>query len=141
MNSKAPPQDLKVPDNKLEPPPSYDQIYPAPDAGAMPPAGASGPPPPPYGPMNRGQPQYRYAADTPDFGPHPLWTVCPYCQHQVMTKTRSEPSPLAWLLGVLLCAVGCFCLSCVPCCVDSLQTVTHHCPNCGNFLGRYKGSL
>ena len=31
--------------------------------------------------------------------------------------------------------------ACIPCCIDSLNSVTHKCPQCKNFLGRYKGGM
>ena len=34
----------------------------------------------------------------------------------------------------------CLC-SCIPLCIDSLQAVTHTCPNCNAFIGRYKGGI
>ena len=33
-----------------------------------------------------------------------------------------------------------FC-ACIPCCIDSFNTVTHKCPQCKAFLGRYKGGM
>jgi len=62
-------------------------------------------------------------------------------QAHVTTKTDSEPSVVAWIVGGLLCLVGFWPCSCIPCCVDSMQQVTHSCPSCKNFLGRYKGGL
>ena len=33
----------------------------------------------------------------------------------------------------------CFPCAFIPCCVNSLKSVAHTCPNCRMFLGRYKG--
>jgi len=77
----------------------------------------------------------------PSFGHRPLQIVCPHCQASITTKTVSEPSALAWILGGVLCLTGLWVCACIPCCIDSLQQVTHSCPNCKNFLGRYKGGL
>jgi len=77
----------------------------------------------------------------PTFGHRAVQMVCPHCQASITTHTVSEPSALAWILGGLICFVGFWPCACIPCCVDSLQQVTHSCPNCKNFLGRYKGGL
>ena len=31
--------------------------------------------------------------------------------------------------------------ACIPCCIESLNSVTHKCPRCNQFLGRYKGGM
>jgi lipopolysaccharide-induced tumor necrosis factor-alpha factor len=75
----------------------------------------------------------------PVFGFRPIDMVCPHCQHNITTATDGEPSAMAWIIGGVLCALQFYCCMCIPCCIDSLQTVTHKCPNCNKFLGRYKG--
>ena len=39
---------------------------------------------------------------------------------------------------ILFFSYSCWPLSCVPCCIDSLQDVTHKCPNCKKTIGTYK---
>jgi len=100
------------------------------------------PQPPPPQQQPGGQPtvivQYM---NTPNFGHNPVNMVCPHCQAQIRTSTDSEPGPMAWILAGVLCVVGLWLCACIPCCIDSLNSVTHKCPNCKNFLGRYKGGL
>merc|ERR1711997_396079 len=78
---------------------------------------------------------------SPNFGPNPIEMMCPHCQSQVRTSTESEPGALAWILAGILCVVGLWPCACVPCCIDSLNSVTHKCPNCRQFLGRYRGGM
>jgi len=77
----------------------------------------------------------------PSFGVQPVTLTCPHCQAHVRTRTESEPGPLAWILGGILCVVGLPFCACIPCCIDSFNTVTHKCPQCKAFLGRYKGGM
>jgi len=135
-------------------PPSYDESMASGGAGGFaqpPPAGQMYPPlpsqkvaaPPPQ--MQGGQPvqvvtQVQYV-QAPSFGFRPVTMTCPHCQASVTTHTVSEPSALAWIVGGVLCLVGLWPCSCIPCCIDSMQQVTHSCPSCKNFLGRYKGGL
>jgi lipopolysaccharide-induced tumor necrosis factor-alpha factor len=84
------------------------------------------------------QPQHTVIVQNVHFGPRAMNMICPHCQSQIQTRTDSEPSATAWVLGVVLCIL-CWPLSCVPCCIDSLQDVTHTCPNCRKVVGTYKG--
>jgi len=120
------------------PPPA--QMYPGlPGKEGAPPPPAAYPPPPAPAPVQVvTQVQYVQA---PSFGYRPVTMTCPHCQAHVTTKTSSEPSVVAWIVGGLLCFVGLWPCACIPCCVDSMQQVTHTCPSCNNFLGRYKGGL
>jgi len=77
----------------------------------------------------------------PNFGHNPVNMTCPHCQSQIRTSTDSEPGAMAWILAGVLCVVGLWPCACIPCCIDSLNSVTHKCPNCKNFLGRYKGGM
>jgi len=132
------------------PPPQ--QMYPGLPGkeGAPPPPGSYPQPPPGSYPQ---QPPGSYPqqpvqvvtqvqyVNPPSFSHRPLTMTCPHCQAHITTKTQSEPSVVAWIVGGLLCIVGCWPFACIPCCVDSMQQVTHSCPSCNNFLGRYKGGL
>jgi len=126
------------------PPPSNTMYPPLPhqggNKGVPPPAAGYAPPPPAAAP----QPQPTVVTQVaylpqPNFGFRPIDMVCPHCQHNITTATDSEPSAMAWVIAGVLCALQFYCCMCIPCCIDSLQTVTHKCPNCKKFLGRYKG--
>lgn len=102
----------------------------APPGGAVPIAGQPG-----------AQQQVVVVVNPPNYGPNPVDMVCPHCQCQIRTTTESEPGPLAWIFAGVLCVVGLWPCACIPCCIESLNSVTHKCPNCKNFLGRYKGGM
>ena len=114
------------------------QIYPTlPEKGGGPPSPqAMEPQPPPVQFVT--QVQY---VQGPIFGHRAVTMVCPHCQNNITTRTSSEPSALAWIIGGVLCFVGLWPCCCIPCCIDSLNQVTHSCPSCGNTLGRYKGGI
>jgi len=82
-------------------------------------------------------PQQTVIVQNVHFGPRPMTMICTECQSQIVTRTESEPGVTAWILGLVLCCI-CWPLSCVPCCIDSLQDVTHKCPNCKKTIGTYK---
>jgi len=121
----------------MAPPPSYEQsehMTKGPKGGSV---------PVPQQPGQQQQPpavivQY---VQMPSFGVQPVTLTCPHCQAHVRTRTESEPGPLAWILGGILCVVGLPFCACIPCCIDSFNTVTHKCPQCKAFLGRYKGGM
>lgn len=132
-------------------PPSYDEsvgaggfVQPGPGGAAPKGSFQAAPPPPQMEPQQAGQQtvivQYM---NPPNFGPNPVNMTCPKCQSQIRTQTESEPGPLAWIIAGVLCVVGCWMCACIPCCIDSLNSVTHKCPlpQCKQFLGRYKGGM
>merc|ERR1712110_425763 len=91
--------------------------------------------PPGPGPVApQGQTVIVQYVNAPNFGHNPVNMVCPHCQAQIRTSTDSEPGPMAWILAGVLCVVGLWLCACIPCCIDSLNSVTHKCPNCKNFL-------
>jgi len=141
----------------MDAPPSYDQSMahggpagPFVVPGGAPPAGGMYPPLPPenkmMGPPPAQQPhttvvtQVQYVT-APVFGHRPVTMVCPHCQQNITTSTDSEPSAMAYVISAVLCIVGLWPCACVPCCIDSLQTVRHKCPSCRKYLGSYKGGL
>lgn len=90
-----------------------------------------------YGPGVAVPPQQTVIVQNVHFGPRPMNMICYHCQSEIQTRTESEPSATAWVLGIVIC-LFCWPLSCIPCCIDSLQDVTHKCPNCKKVVGTYK---
>jgi len=73
-----------------------------------------------------------------NLGSDPARVTCPNCRESVVTSISTETSALGWLIGLGLCVIGCIPCCLIPCmCMDSMQNVTHTCPNCNTFLGRY----
>ena len=73
---------------------------------------------------------------TPDYGIEPVSTICIHCQKPIVTKTSTS----------LNCVACCCCLFtnilylCFQCCRGKnicCVNVTHRCPRCGRFLGKY----
>ncbi|OQV19790.1 putative Lipopolysaccharide-induced tumor necrosis factor-alpha factor-like protein [Hypsibius exemplaris] len=72
-------------------------------------------------------------------GPNPTMVNCPNCSQQVVSVTEFENGTLTWLWVGGLCLIGCWAGCClIPLCVDETKDVLHTCPNCRNFIGRYK---
>jgi len=74
----------------------------------------------------------------PQFGPRQMQIQCPHCQSMVLTRIEQDTSDKAWLFGFLICLLGGLCLSCIPCCMDSMQDTKHFCPACKNMIGQHK---
>jgi lipopolysaccharide-induced tumor necrosis factor-alpha factor len=128
-------------------PPSYEATVSGAAGGFVDPSKVQQKPAPPVQQQPQGQApgaqptvivQYM---NPPNFGSNPVNMTCPHCQSSIRTDTDSEPGPLAWILAGVLCVVGLWPCACIPCCIDSLNSVTHKCPQCKNFLGRYKGGM
>merc|ERR1712133_322418 len=99
------------------------QMYPPlPEKGGAPPPPQAMQPQPPVQVVT--QVQY---VQGPSFGHRAVTMVCPHCQNNITTRTSSEPSALAWIIGGVLCFVGAWPCACIPCCIDSLNQVTHTC--------------
>jgi lipopolysaccharide-induced tumor necrosis factor-alpha factor len=143
-------QEASAPPNFGDAPPPY----PGTGVGgfAPPPAGQYAPPPGQYPPQPPGYVQGQPPTQPPpqqivivqgaiNYGKHPMTMTCPHCQSQIQTSIRSEPGPMAWIVGGILCFFGFWCCACIPCCIDDLNQVEHKCPNCNAFLGRYKGGM
>jgi len=123
-------------------PPSYDATMTGDAGGFVEPQTeknqSKGPMPNTYAPPGvAAPPQQTVIVQNVQFGPRPMNLICPHCQAQIQTQTDSEPSATAWILGFVICLI-CWPLSCVPCCIDSLQDVTHKCPNCKKVVGSYR---
>ncbi|VEN60632.1 unnamed protein product [Callosobruchus maculatus] len=72
-------------------------------------------------------------------GPNPTHMICPYCQAEIDTTTKSKPGLIAYISGAVLCLIGCFWGCClIPCCMEKCMDVEHTCPNCGTNMGTYK---
>lgn len=137
-------------DVKGVPPPNANYVTPGLQPGAwqhptISPPGQPGyptaAPPGPAFPQQQQPQRVVVVVNAPNFGPNSIEMMCPHCQSQVRTSTDSEPGALAWILAGILCVVGLWPCACVPCCIDSLNSVTHKCPNCRQFLGRYRGGM
>ena len=72
-----------------------------------------------------------------NFGPHPQNIVCPSCHSNVSTSVSYTAGTLTYITA---CLCFCFCCPCawVPCVIDGVKDVTHHCPTCRNIVGVYK---
>jgi len=128
----------------MGPPPSYEQSEHMTKGPMMQQQQGAYPPLPPNSVPAQSQQQPAVIVQyvqMPSFGVQPVTLTCPHCQAHVRTRTESEPGPLAWILGGILCVVGLPFCACIPCCIDSFNTVTHKCPQCKAFLGRYKGGM
>merc|ERR1712018_440254 len=127
-------------------PPTYDQSTGAPPMGApaygAPPMGApaygapmgANPNAPQYAPQNVQHPQIVHV----QLGPQSCQLTCSNCHSLVNTNIMSETGRKAWIIAAALCFFGCWCCVCLPCCMDGMQDVTHTCPNCNAFIGKYK---
>ncbi|KAK7870052.1 hypothetical protein R5R35_012007 [Gryllus longicercus] len=72
-------------------------------------------------------------------GPQATHMICPYCQAEVDTATRTEPGLIAYLSGIVIAILGCWLGCClIPCCIPECMDVHHSCPNCKAYLGRYR---
>ncbi|XP_051570826.1 lipopolysaccharide-induced tumor necrosis factor-alpha factor homolog isoform X2 [Myxocyprinus asiaticus] len=68
----------------------------------------------------------------------PGQTMCPHCNHQVITITDYYTGLMTWMACGCLALIGCW-----PCCIapfwmDSCKDVEHRCPNCNNILSFYR---
>lgn len=63
--------------------------------------------------------------------------ICPSCNAEIETTTRTEPGMIAYLSGFVIALLGCWLGCClIPCCIDECMDVHHTCPNCKTYLGR-----
>merc|ERR1711962_1009618 len=73
------------------------------------------------------------------FGPNSVEIKCSNCGAQITTRIERETGILGYALAGGLCLIGCWLGCClIPLAVDSLKDVSHTCPNCNAFLGKYK---
>ena len=82
-----------------------------------------------------------YVAQSPAsvlFSDHPVALKCPSCAQQIVTQLRLVAGPMAWLVGLGLCFLGCCPCACAVCLFPVLRDVHHYCPSCGALVGVYK---
>lgn len=73
------------------------------------------------------------------FGPQSLHTICPYCHAEIVTATSTSPGVIAYIFGGVIALMGCWLGCClIPCCIDECMDVSHSCPSCKAYLGRYR---
>ena len=78
----------------------------------------------------------------PTVGPDPIWTICPNCDEEMLTRTQKSFGIFQCLAVGGLCFFGliCPCLFCcfyLPLCVGDWKDVLHTCPNCNHVIGTY----
>lgn len=83
-----------------------------------------------------------YPRANPIAGPDPLWTTCPNCDEEILTRTQKSIGAFQCLAVGGLCLFGLFCpcLFCcfyTPLCVGDWKDVLHTCPNCNHVIGKY----
>ncbi|KAK4319022.1 hypothetical protein Pmani_010001 [Petrolisthes manimaculis] len=114
-------------------PPSYSQAV-----GGVPPQAPFTPQPTFIPAPTAGGPTAVVTTVVP-LGPQSTHMICPHCHAEVDTTTKTYPSVVAWLSGLIICIVGCWMGCClIPCCMNDCMNVEHACPSCGTFLGKYK---
>lgn len=104
------------------------------------------PPPPPYDananviPPIHQQPTYVHTIVTaPNVGPDPASITCPSCQKHVITRLDFESSTKTHIMAGLLCLFICWPCFWIPYVIDSCKNANHYCPNCGAYIGTYRG--
>ena len=70
-------------------------------------------------------------------GPDPMWTTCPNCKTEIVTKTRKSTSTFQCLVAACFCFF-CPCCFCIPFCNGDWKDVLHTCPKCNFAIGKYK---
>lgn len=70
-------------------------------------------------------------------GPRPMRITCPNCHQNILTATETDCLCAAHFCCLALFLVGLGLCSCLPYCMDSCKSVSHHCPNCKVDLGTY----
>lgn len=101
---------------------------------------------PPQAPFTQGQIPAANAPPTivttiVPLGPKTTHMVCPHCQHEINTATKTSPSRTAWIASLIICCLGCPLGCClIPFCIDDCMNTEHNCPKCKAFLGEYSKS-
>ncbi|XP_053997035.1 lipopolysaccharide-induced tumor necrosis factor-alpha factor homolog [Hylaeus anthracinus] len=80
-----------------------------------------------------------YQPVTVVLGRNPVKMTCPKCHQSIKTTIISDHQPSAHICCIVLCLLGCCLCSCLPYCMSSFMNVHHICPNCKQYIGRWKG--
>ncbi|XP_052866181.1 lipopolysaccharide-induced tumor necrosis factor-alpha factor homolog [Anopheles cruzii] len=104
------------------------------------------PPPPPYDANSNviSSPQqasttYVQVVSRPQVGPDPSSMICPSCAKHVITRLDYETSTKTHIAAGLLCLFICWPCFWIPYVIDSCKNANHYCPNCGAYIGTYRG--
>ncbi|KAL1925797.1 uncharacterized protein VTP21DRAFT_680 [Calcarisporiella thermophila] len=123
-NPNVAPQDVKYPDGK---PPQQQE------STQLPPYTQYPQPPPTT--------STTYVLNTPlppsALRGRPAITVCPHCQHAVLTRVDCKPGNLAWLSMAGICVIGAAVLFWAPLVIRDLQDATHYCTVCTRPIAVY----
>ena len=68
-------------------------------------------------------------------GRMPVFTKCPHCRAEGVTRVERAPGVRAWMYCLLL-ALVCWVLCWLPFCLTECQEAKHYCSACGQFLGQ-----
>ncbi|XP_018007559.1 lipopolysaccharide-induced tumor necrosis factor-alpha factor homolog [Hyalella azteca] len=123
-------------------PPSYAQAM-----GGVPPQAPYYPQPAPPGVYGHPDTQQPFLKDQArptivttivPLGRQSTHMICPHCQAEINTATKTAPSRTAWLASLLICLLGCPLGCClIPFCMDDCMNTEHNCPNCKAYLGQH----
>uniref|UniRef100_A0AAG5DXW5 LITAF domain-containing protein n=1 Tax=Anopheles atroparvus TaxID=41427 RepID=A0AAG5DXW5_ANOAO len=134
-----PPQQVPYPGQV---PPTMATGYPHPQPSSY----AHPAPPPPYDANSNVIPPPQVAPTTyvqvvtrPQVGPDPAAMVCPSCTKHVVTRLDYESSTKTHIAAGLLCLFICWPCFWIPYVIDSCKNANHYCPNCGAYIGTYRG--
>lgn len=110
------------------PPPPYDS-----NANMIPPTGH-------HHHQQQQQATYVHTIVTaPQVGPDPASITCPSCQKHIVTRLDYETSTKTHIFAGLLCLFICWPCFWIPYVIDSCKNANHYCPNCGAYIGTYRG--
>jgi len=69
-------------------------------------------------------------------GKEPANMTCPTCQERITTNITEETSAMGYIGALLCCVLGLWCGCClIP--INQCKEVSHFCPKCKAFLGKY----
>ncbi|XP_037906736.1 cell death-inducing p53-target protein 1 [Hermetia illucens] len=123
--NNAPPQYTFVPPPMA--PPSYSEAV-----GGVKPTS-------PFTPQSQTATSTHIVTTVVPIGRHSTHMICPSCNAEIETSTRTEPGLIAYMSGFVIALLGCWLGCClIPCCIDECMDVHHTCPNCKAYLGRYR---
>ncbi|KAE9554169.1 hypothetical protein FO519_002649 [Halicephalobus sp. NKZ332] len=74
----------------------------------------------------------------PVLGPFPSLIKCPHCMTAGISEVIYVTGLGTYLLAGGCCLLGLWLCCCIPFCLNSTKDAHHYCPNCKNFLGRFR---